>query len=198
MFADLPLMLHLAFGMVAAFDGLIALVLLLALPYLGYLTWLTRYGQRVEGTLTNVIHKPQTKRGPMMTCYEVTWTDPRTQEARRALLKYPATFERSRKRGEAVPVYVHPTCSRLRTVRLWEDSWQLGQAWKEGALLSYLAEVLFRAVRWGIIGTAWCLIPALVNILLNFQNWQLGLGFLLGGFLAGFIGAWIGGLFLRR
>lgn len=54
MFADLPLMLQVAFGMVAVFDGLIALLLGLSLPYMGYIKWLTHHGQMVVGTITNV------------------------------------------------------------------------------------------------------------------------------------------------
>jgi hypothetical protein len=115
MFADLPLALQLAFGMVVVFDGLIALVLLLTLPYLGYIKWLTRHGQMVEGTITNVTQKKQaTKRGPIIDCYEVTWTDPRTQEARRPLIKYPAAIGLYRTRGGC--------CSGLRASHLFSTA----------------------------------------------------------------------------
>jgi hypothetical protein len=199
MFADLPLALQVALDMIAVFDGLLVLALLLSLPYLGYITWLTRHGQRVEGTITDVTQEKQaTKRGPKFDCYEVTWTDPRTQQARHAILKYPTAMAPGVRKGQTVPVYVHPTLTRLRTVRLQEDSWQLGQAWREGELRSYLAEMLFSAMWWGVVVAALCVIPALANFLQNSQNWQLGLGMVLGGYLIGFLTTCLMGLIIRR
>jgi hypothetical protein len=198
-FADLPLALQVALGMVAVFDGLLVLVLLLSLPYLGYIRWLTRHGQMVEGTITNITQEKQaTRRAPKIDWYEVTWTDPRTQQARHAILKYPTAMAPRVYKGQTVPVYMHPTLTRLRTVRLQEDSWQFGQAWREGELQSYLAEVLVSAVRWGVVVAALCAIPALANFLQDSQNWQLGLGIVLGGFLIGFLTTWLMGLIIRR
>ncbi len=199
MFTDLPYLLQLALGMVAVFDGLFALVLLLSLPYLGYFKWLKRFGQPVVGMITNVTQEKQAKkRGLQYVRYEVTWTDPRTQQVRHAIKKYPTTIQLNRTWGDAVPVYVHPTFSRLRALRLVEDSSLLWRAWRKGELRSYLEEVFFRSVWVGGVGAALCFIPALAIFLQFSLDWQKGLGVLLGGFLTGFIGAWIGGIFIRR
>jgi hypothetical protein len=199
MFADLPNMLQLAFGMVAIFDGLLALVLLLSFAYLGYYKWLKRFGRPVVGMITNVTPEKQAKkRGLQYVRYEVSWTDPRTQQVRHTIKKYPTTIQLNRTWGDTVPVYVHPIFSWLRAVRLVEDSSLLWRAWREGELGSYLAGVFFRAVWVGGVGAALCFIPALAIFLQFSLDWQKGLGILLGGFLTGFIGAWIGGIFIRR
>lgn len=128
----------------------------------------------------------------------MTWTNPRTQQTRHAIVKYPTAIGPGRSKGETVPVYVHPTFSRLRTVRLWEHSSLLWQAWREGALLHYLAGVCISALWWGARVAALCVIPALAYFLQNSQNWQVCLGILLGGFLVGFFAACLVGLFIRR